>query len=195
MENEGIKSVIESDIVMKLGGPGNDFKKVSYICPVCGNGDISYGSLEVEGEPEAYVVQTAFCNFCESAWHDVYGLEDNVITGLGPRVPEIEFQTDTWDPKNKKPFRALIDGRVEGESSEHYDEARREAIHGYLQRKNDEEEAELAEDPEEPTGLLLNKYKCTCGKFWADVYDCAVDTDCPECGLTITPYDSEEVKR
>ena len=39
----------------------------------------------------------------------------------------------------------------------------------------------------------LNQYRCPeCSTEWTDVWDCAVDDDCPECGERhITAYKSE----
>ncbi|NTX18029.1 hypothetical protein [Burkholderia cepacia] len=42
---------------------------------------------------------------------------------------------------------------------------------------------------------LKNHYRCTeCGTEWHDEWDCACDDDCPECGTTMTPRDSEEIE-
>lgn len=40
---------------------------------------------------------------------------------------------------------------------------------------------------------LINTYECTCGTSWADEWSCACDDDCPACGTTMTPVDSEDV--
>lgn len=41
----------------------------------------------------------------------------------------------------------------------------------------------------------LNKYKCyKCNHKWADVYECSVDMECPDCGAkACSPYESETV--
>lgn len=41
--------------------------------------------------------------------------------------------------------------------------------------------------------LFLNHYKCTCGFEWNDVWGCIVDDECPICGITISPYESEDI--
>lgn len=42
----------------------------------------------------------------------------------------------------------------------------------------------------------LNRYKCErCGHKWADVWDCQVDDDCPECDARhMSPYKSTEIE-
>jgi hypothetical protein len=53
---------------------------------------------------------------------------------------------------------------------------------------------ESADNQDEPS--LLNFYKCDeCGKPWQDVWSCACDDDCPNCGKRhISPYKSEEIQ-
>lgn len=40
---------------------------------------------------------------------------------------------------------------------------------------------------------FTNHYHCTrCDTQWSDNWSCMCDDDCPKCGLTMTPIDSEE---
>lgn len=40
---------------------------------------------------------------------------------------------------------------------------------------------------------FVNHYSCdNCGVDWWDQWSCACDDDCPACGITMSPYDSEE---
>lgn len=39
----------------------------------------------------------------------------------------------------------------------------------------------------------LNKYECLdCDTTWEDTWSCQCDDDCPKCGTTMTPYDSDD---
>lgn len=41
-------------------------------------------------------------------------------------------------------------------------------------------------------GSMRNHYDCsTCGAVWDDLWSCASDDDCPECGSTCTPHCSD----
>ena len=41
----------------------------------------------------------------------------------------------------------------------------------------------------------LNRYLCKqCGHEWADAWSGMPDDDCPSCGLTMTPYQSDQIK-
>lgn len=43
---------------------------------------------------------------------------------------------------------------------------------------------------------ILNRYRCEgCAHEWADAWSCVVDDGCPYCGVTMTPLQSEEIKR
>jgi len=40
---------------------------------------------------------------------------------------------------------------------------------------------------------MTNFYKCEhCNTEWQDEYSCACDDDCPKCGVTHSPYKSED---
>lgn len=40
---------------------------------------------------------------------------------------------------------------------------------------------------------FLNHYRCdACDEEWSDRWSCACDDDCPSCGTSISPYDSDE---
>lgn len=43
--------------------------------------------------------------------------------------------------------------------------------------------------------MLTNFYECPhCGECWDDEWPCAVDDDCPHCGLRhISPVESKEI--
>lgn len=38
-----------------------------------------------------------------------------------------------------------------------------------------------------------NDYSCDCGAKWTDEWSCMVDDDCPMCGTTCSPYESNEI--
>lgn len=40
---------------------------------------------------------------------------------------------------------------------------------------------------------FANHYDCPCGCTWTDEWDCMCDDDCPECGITCSPSDSDEI--
>ncbi|HEV2530937.1 hypothetical protein [Phenylobacterium sp.] len=40
---------------------------------------------------------------------------------------------------------------------------------------------------------LINSYECPCGCAWDDEWACEVDDDCPSCGTTCSPSESEDV--
>ena len=41
---------------------------------------------------------------------------------------------------------------------------------------------------------LINHYVCSdCGEAWDDEWSCACDDDCPACGATMSPEDSDDV--
>jgi hypothetical protein len=40
---------------------------------------------------------------------------------------------------------------------------------------------------------LRNEYECPCGCEWDDEWPCACDDDCPACGTTCSPTDSEDL--
>lgn len=46
---------------------------------------------------------------------------------------------------------------------------------------------------DEGSHLIRAFYRCTCGNHWEDVWDSACDDECAACGLTISPYDDEDV--
>ncbi len=52
----------------------------------------------------------------------------------------------------------------------------------------------------EAFGLLkaqwyLNHYQCSeCDQAWTDEWSCACDDDCPMCGTTMTPVESEDIE-
>lgn len=37
-----------------------------------------------------------------------------------------------------------------------------------------------------------NHYECPCGTEWSDEWSCTCDDDCPDCGTTCSPSESEE---
>ena len=39
----------------------------------------------------------------------------------------------------------------------------------------------------------INHYECPCGCRWHDEWDCACDDDCPDCGTTCSPVESEVI--
>lgn len=43
----------------------------------------------------------------------------------------------------------------------------------------------------EPARFLI--YYSHCGEEWEDVWSCACDSECPECGADIEPYDYEDL--
>lgn len=38
-----------------------------------------------------------------------------------------------------------------------------------------------------------NHYECPCGATWSDTWTCMVDDDCPDCGTTCSPDESEDI--
>jgi len=40
---------------------------------------------------------------------------------------------------------------------------------------------------------LANHYVCPCGCTWRDHWSCACDDDCPDCGTTCSPDDSDDL--
>lgn len=38
-----------------------------------------------------------------------------------------------------------------------------------------------------------NHYECPCGETWSDTWTCIVDDDCPGCGTTCSPDESEDI--
>lgn len=44
--------------------------------------------------------------------------------------------------------------------------------------------------------MMINHYTCErCNHDWTDVWDCAADDDCPECGARhMSPHDSEDIE-
>lgn len=40
---------------------------------------------------------------------------------------------------------------------------------------------------------LENHYSCDCGEEWSDQWACACDDDCPACGVTCSPTDSDDL--
>lgn len=47
----------------------------------------------------------------------------------------------------------------------------------------------------EPVMRFINYYSCDeCGYEWDSEWDSTCDDDCPECGLTMTPYESEDIE-
>jgi hypothetical protein len=49
---------------------------------------------------------------------------------------------------------------------------------------------QIAEDKE---FLYRNHYECSCGETWADEWYCGCDDECPECGLDISPHQSDNL--
>jgi hypothetical protein len=40
-----------------------------------------------------------------------------------------------------------------------------------------------------------NRYDCSeCGEHWTDNWSCTSDDDCPKCGTTCSPSESEEIE-
>ena len=56
--------------------------------------------------------------------------------------------------------------------------------------------ADLSYLPTDTSGepcRFLNHYRCdACDEEWSDRWSCACDDDCPACGTSISPYDSDE---
>lgn len=49
------------------------------------------------------------------------------------------------------------------------------------------------EPPEAPIGaMFLNKYR-HCNDQWEDVWESKCDSECPCCGASVQPYESEEI--
>lgn len=47
-------------------------------------------------------------------------------------------------------------------------------------------------EPGEPRYLI--RYRCTnCGHKWEDIWSCACDDECPECGTTMEALDYERL--
>lgn len=46
---------------------------------------------------------------------------------------------------------------------------------------------------EEDGTWFKNTYRCDCGETWDDEWSCQCDDDCPECGTTCSPDESEEL--
>jgi hypothetical protein len=162
-------------------------------CPVCGLDGDHYYSPEFE---DGAIVQVAHCSFCDTHWHDWYKIISNVIDEIGPNVPKVIIKK-ARTATEPGPYQAWIDRKIEGVGDTRED-AKRDAVHSFLERLEEERWAKACGElpqPPEPTGLLLNKYKCRhCSHFWADVYDNMVDMECPQCGTKdISPYTSEEV--
>lgn len=45
-----------------------------------------------------------------------------------------------------------------------------------------------------PRHQYLNHYECErCGTTWEDVWCAMCDDDCPSCGATMSPYESEDL--
>lgn len=44
-----------------------------------------------------------------------------------------------------------------------------------------------------PTNRFLNHYVCTCGCEWHDVSACTNDDRCPDCALSSSPVESEDL--
>lgn len=40
---------------------------------------------------------------------------------------------------------------------------------------------------------IRNTYECDCGATWEDIWSCACDDECPECGTDIEPSKSVEI--
>jgi hypothetical protein len=40
---------------------------------------------------------------------------------------------------------------------------------------------------------LRVQYECACGAEWSDVWSCACDDNCPDCGTTVEASDSDEI--
>ena len=38
---------------------------------------------------------------------------------------------------------------------------------------------------------FINHYRCDCGEEWSDEWSCACDDDCPSCGTTCSPHESD----
>jgi hypothetical protein len=61
------------------------------------------------------------------------------------------------------------------------------------QDKRDARKAEAIATAMEALGLEIiytNQYQCDdCEVSWEDQWTCACDDDCPECGVSISPYD------
>lgn len=40
---------------------------------------------------------------------------------------------------------------------------------------------------------FLNYYQCPCGNTWSDEWSCTCDDECSECGLSISPDESDDL--
>lgn len=40
--------------------------------------------------------------------------------------------------------------------------------------------------------VVINQYECDCGATWTDMWDCGCDDECPACGLTVSPSESDD---
>lgn len=47
-------------------------------------------------------------------------------------------------------------------------------------------------DHEDGDPWFINYYDCPCGEQWSDEWSATCDDDCPKCGTTCSPSESEE---
>lgn len=67
----------------------------------------------------------------------------------------------------------------------------KDATDVWLHRQNAIEEAKQALNIED---RFRNYYQCeSCDTEWIDYWSCGCDDDCPNCGLTMSPYDSVDL--